>query len=233
VNPRRLYRSRDRQLAGVAGGMAEYLDIDPTVVRILWIIVGIASGGLALLAYIVLALVVPAAPYAAAPYAAAPYAAAPGTWAPAQGAAPAAAGWTAPPAPAWGPGYATAAPAQAAPRSGVDRGIGVAAIVGVVLIVFGAIALADAALPGWIAGAIMGPAVILALGAALLVSSVRRRADEAPVAAPADPVATPVAPEPVATTWEVTDTQSVDPGAFGATTAAAATDAEDRGGQPA
>jgi len=67
VNPRRLYRSRDRQLAGVAGGMAEYLDIDPTVIRILWIIVAIASGGLALLAYVILALVIPQSPYAAAP----------------------------------------------------------------------------------------------------------------------------------------------------------------------
>ena len=64
MNPRRLYRSRDRQLAGVAGGMAEYLDIDPTVVRILWIVVGIASGGLVLLAYLILALVIPQAPYA-------------------------------------------------------------------------------------------------------------------------------------------------------------------------
>ena len=67
MNPRRLYRSRDRQLAGVAGGMAEYLDIDPTVVRILWIIVGIASGGLALIAYFVLALVIPQAPWTVAP----------------------------------------------------------------------------------------------------------------------------------------------------------------------
>ena len=39
MNPRRLYRSRhDRQLAGVAGGMAEYLEVDPTVVRLLWIL---------------------------------------------------------------------------------------------------------------------------------------------------------------------------------------------------
>ena len=51
MNPRRLYRSRDRMLAGVAGGMAEYMDIDPTVVRILWILVGIASAGFALLVY--------------------------------------------------------------------------------------------------------------------------------------------------------------------------------------
>ena len=45
MNPRRLYRSRDRMLAGVAGGMAEYLDIDPTVIRILWVIVVLATGG--------------------------------------------------------------------------------------------------------------------------------------------------------------------------------------------
>ena len=38
------------------------LDIDPTVVRILWIVVGIASGGLVLLAYLILALVIPQAP---------------------------------------------------------------------------------------------------------------------------------------------------------------------------
>ena len=39
MNPRRLYRCRrDRQLAGVAAGMAEYFDLDPTVVRILWIL---------------------------------------------------------------------------------------------------------------------------------------------------------------------------------------------------
>ena len=61
-----------------------------------------------------------------------------------------------------------------------SRGIGAAAIVGMVLIVVGVIALADAVLPGWVSGAILGPAVILALGAALLVSSIRRTADERP-----------------------------------------------------
>ena len=63
VNPRRLYRSRDRQLAGVAGGMGEYLNIDPTVIRILWILLAIVSGGLAIIAYIVLAIVVPENPW--------------------------------------------------------------------------------------------------------------------------------------------------------------------------
>ena len=117
MNPRRLYRSRDRQLAGVAGGMAEYLDIDPTVVRILWIIVGIASGGLVLLAYFILALVIPQAPYATAPGAPAGWAAAgaPAGWSAAPGAS---TGWTTPPAaPAWDPVPAVNdAAAPAAPR---------------------------------------------------------------------------------------------------------------------
>lgn len=185
MNPRRLYRSRDRQLAGVAGGMAEYLEIDPTVVRILWIIVGIASGGLALLAYIILALVIPPAPWTTVPGPggwAAPGAPAGWSSAPTDPAPGSAAGWSTPPAaPGWNPQWTPAA-GPAAPRRSDTRGLGAGAIIGVVLIVFGAIALADAALPGWVFGAILGPAVILALGAALLVSSVRRRDAEAPVA---------------------------------------------------
>ncbi len=184
MNPRRLYRSRDRQLAGVAGGMAEYLDIDPTVVRILWIIVGIASGGLALVAYIILALVIPQAPWTTAP--------GPAGWA-APGAS---AGWSATPggsanasappsAPGWDPRWSST-PQPAVQRPADARGLGAGAIIGVVLIVFGAIALADVALPGWVFGALLGPAVILALGAALLVSSVRRR-DAGASAAPAGP----------------------------------------------
>ena len=240
MNPRRLYRSRDRQLAGVAGGMAEYLDIDPTVVRILWIIVAIASGGLVLLAYLVLALVIPQAPYATAPGASVGWtpAGAPAGWSSAPGAS---AGWTPPAAPTWGPDpawnpdpsvNATAAPA--ARQRAESRGIGAAAIVGVVLIVVGVIALADAVLPAWASGAILGPAVILALGAALLVSSIRRNVEgAAAVAAPAPsaPAATassaPSAPAATASSapqaaaavaaqpWEVTETQSVDPASYG------------------
>ena len=56
MNPRRLYRSRtDRTIAGVAGGMADYLEVDPTIVRILWILAAIFTGGLMLLLYILLA----------------------------------------------------------------------------------------------------------------------------------------------------------------------------------
>src|SRR5450759_597149 len=62
MKPRRLYRCRrDRQLAGVAAGMAEYFDLDPTVVRILWILSAFV-GGFTILLYIILAFVVPLAP---------------------------------------------------------------------------------------------------------------------------------------------------------------------------
>jgi phage shock protein C len=60
----RLYRSRDdRILAGVAGGVAEHLDADPSIVRIVWAILIFPTGGLALLAYIVMAIVVPERPF--------------------------------------------------------------------------------------------------------------------------------------------------------------------------
>lgn len=62
MNPRRLYRSRrDRRLAGVAGGIGEYLEIDPTVVRILWVL-SIFFGGLGIFLYIVMAFIVPLEP---------------------------------------------------------------------------------------------------------------------------------------------------------------------------
>jgi phage shock protein PspC (stress-responsive transcriptional regulator) len=55
-----LYRSRDdRVLAGVAGGIAEHLELDPTVVRLLWLLLVPITGGLALLLYIVMAVIVP------------------------------------------------------------------------------------------------------------------------------------------------------------------------------
>ncbi len=56
----RLYRSRDdRMLAGVAGGLAEHWDVDPSLVRIAWVFLAIFTGGLALVVYIVMAIVVP------------------------------------------------------------------------------------------------------------------------------------------------------------------------------
>jgi phage shock protein C len=56
----RLYRSRDdRMLAGVAGGLAEYWDADPSLVRIIWALLTLVTGGVALVIYIVMAFVVP------------------------------------------------------------------------------------------------------------------------------------------------------------------------------
>jgi len=59
----RLYRSRDdRMLAGVAAGVAEALDADPSIVRIAWAMLTIFTGGIALVVYIVMAIVVPEDP---------------------------------------------------------------------------------------------------------------------------------------------------------------------------
>ena len=59
---RRLYRSRqDRRIAGVAGGIGDYLDVDPTVIRVLWI-VSLFFMGMGILLYIILAFVMPLEP---------------------------------------------------------------------------------------------------------------------------------------------------------------------------
>ncbi len=58
----KLYRSRtNRQLAGVCGGLGEYFSIDPTLVRILFVILALA-GGPGIILYIILALIVPEEP---------------------------------------------------------------------------------------------------------------------------------------------------------------------------
>lgn len=62
VNARRLYRSRtDRKLAGIAAGMADYLGLDPTVVRVLWV-VSIFFFGFTILLYVILVFVIPNEP---------------------------------------------------------------------------------------------------------------------------------------------------------------------------
>ena len=59
----RLYRSRDeRMIAGVAGGVAERFDVDPSLVRVLWVVLVFLSGGIFLLLYIAMAVLVPEAP---------------------------------------------------------------------------------------------------------------------------------------------------------------------------
>jgi phage shock protein C len=59
---KRLYRSRDEQmLAGVCGGVAEYFDVDPTLIRLLFVLLALA-GGPGLLAYLILWIVIPERP---------------------------------------------------------------------------------------------------------------------------------------------------------------------------
>jgi phage shock protein PspC (stress-responsive transcriptional regulator) len=63
VNQRRLYRSADdRILAGVAGGVAAYFDVDPVIVRIIWFLSVFFTGSLTFWAYIVMIIVVPVEP---------------------------------------------------------------------------------------------------------------------------------------------------------------------------
>ena len=56
---KRIYRSRqDRMVCGVCGGIAEYFDIDPTLVRLVWVIITL-MGGAGILAYIIAAIIMP------------------------------------------------------------------------------------------------------------------------------------------------------------------------------
>lgn len=58
--PRRLTRSsHERMWAGVAGGLAEYFDLDPALVRLLWVAATILSGGLAVPLYILAWVILP------------------------------------------------------------------------------------------------------------------------------------------------------------------------------
>ncbi len=60
--PRPLRRRRsDEKLAGVCSGLAEYLDLDPTLVRVLYIVASLFTGVVpGLVLYLILALVIPA-----------------------------------------------------------------------------------------------------------------------------------------------------------------------------
>ena len=59
---KRLYRSNEnKMLAGVCGGIAEYFGIDPTLIRIGWILF-CAAGGSGFLAYLIAAIIIPRNP---------------------------------------------------------------------------------------------------------------------------------------------------------------------------
>ena len=59
---KRLYKSAtDKKIAGVCGGIAEYFNVDATLIRLAWVLFSLL-GGSGLLAYIIAALVIPDRP---------------------------------------------------------------------------------------------------------------------------------------------------------------------------
>ena len=58
---KKLYRnSENKMVAGVCSGLADYINIDPTVVRLIWALVGLTGAGI--LAYLVAAIIIPEKP---------------------------------------------------------------------------------------------------------------------------------------------------------------------------
>ena len=56
---KRLYKSStDKKVCGVCGGIANYFDVDPTVIRLIWVIFTLA-GSSGLIAYIIAAIIMP------------------------------------------------------------------------------------------------------------------------------------------------------------------------------
>ena len=191
-----LHRSRDdRMLAGVAGGLAEMWDADPSLVRLVWALLVIFTGGIALLVYIVMAIVVPEEDDDAYLHAVPPAAPAPVTPADTGAVSPGPASDTAAPptAPPAAPAVATPTPTYWLPGSGTSRADARAArraarresrgrrgdsavplVIGVVLVLFGGFFLAREWIPDidwdW-----FWPVMLIALGVLLLVMAMGRR----------------------------------------------------------
>ena len=164
---RRLYRCRhDRRLAGVAGGLAEYFDADPTLVRILWVL-SIFLGGTGILLYLAMAIIVPLEPETGYAPGGAPIGPEAGSTEGGESGSAGAGAWTAPVA---GSGHLH--------RSrGTGNGMTIA---GIVLILFGSLALADTFLPDWLDhGRFLWPAFIVGIGVILVVTAMRNRSSEA------------------------------------------------------
>ena len=58
---KKLYRStHNKMIAGVCSGLAEYINIDPTIVRLIWALIALSGAGL--VAYLVAAIIIPEKP---------------------------------------------------------------------------------------------------------------------------------------------------------------------------
>ena len=59
---KKLYKSKtDKKLDGVCAGIGEYFDVDPTVIRLLWVL-AVLFAGVGVLAYIIAAIIIPRKP---------------------------------------------------------------------------------------------------------------------------------------------------------------------------
>ncbi len=57
---KKLYRSKkERMIGGVCGGIGEFLEIDPTVIRVIWAFLTILSIGVGIIAYILAWIIIP------------------------------------------------------------------------------------------------------------------------------------------------------------------------------
>lgn len=191
----RLYRSRDdRILFGVAGGVADWLDLDPSLVRIVWALLFFA-GGVGFLLYVVMAFVIPEEPEGYVPSYATPYAGAASPAAATAGvgatdatAAPLvdpATGQPVPPAPGTVPPpnsweaaraqrHAEREARRAARRAGRHAGDGRGAIIfGVILVVAGLWFLARDYFP-FLRPDLFGPALLIVVGVIVVAMAVRR-----------------------------------------------------------
>ena len=58
---KKLYRNTEnKMIAGVCSGLAEYINIDPTIVRLIWALIALSGAGL--VAYLVAAIIIPEKP---------------------------------------------------------------------------------------------------------------------------------------------------------------------------
>jgi len=66
-HPRLVRSQTDRRIAGVCGGLADYFDVDPTIVRLAWVVLSIVAGAVVfgVIAYAVAWFIIPPAPVAA------------------------------------------------------------------------------------------------------------------------------------------------------------------------
>lgn len=152
---RRLYRCREnRVLAGVAAGVAEFFDLDPTLVRLLWFL-SIFVGGLGILLYIGMAIIVPLEPVGVAQ---------------ATETDPASGGAAGAPA-----AHNHAAGASEGHRHGRGGSGRVTMFLGAALILFGSLALLDIAVPDLgLSWRQLWPVLIIGLGGLLIAGALRR-----------------------------------------------------------